>query len=87
MHTLIKPNSASELLDAIGRDKVRVSIFGLTEVSARSGKHPGEKAISQAAWSQTFPAHWYGVLKDLSEEVGMECPLDLFNFKPMRDAK
>lgn len=66
-----------ELLDALGRETVRLKLFGRCEQTPPKGK----KTIEQHIWKGSLPASWYGVIKELSNERDFECPWSFFNFK------
>lgn len=70
-------DSPGELLDALGRETVRLKLFGLCDQTPPRGK----KSISQQIWKGILPASWYGGIKDLCNERDFECPLRFFNFK------
>lgn len=40
-----------------------------------------ESAISNAVRANKFPATWFGVISNECEEIGIECPRNLFSFK------
>ena len=60
--------TASQIFDAIGRKNL----------SGQLGV--GKTAISNAAVDGLIPAKWYPVVKAGADEIGMDCPHDLFTF-------
>ncbi len=38
-------------------------------------------AVRYARTTRTFPAAWYGALKDMCDTVGIPCPLSVFSWK------
>ncbi len=61
--------TASKMCDALGR-KAMAARLGVSKA-----------AISNACSGNIFSASWYVVLADMCGEIGIECPLDLFNFR------
>ncbi|WP_111732222.1 hypothetical protein [Roseovarius amoyensis] len=67
--------TVSEMCDALGR-KAMAARLGVSKA-----------AISNACSDNIFSAGWYGVLADMCGEIGIDCPLDLFNFRaPVADS-
>jgi hypothetical protein len=57
-----------------------VSALGAKEIGAAVGlRH--SSAVYNAAADGSFPASWFRSLRDMCEEVGIECPEELFNWK------
>lgn len=56
----------SDLADALGRG----------EISKAVGV--GATAVSNAVVAGRFPSSWYGAVKALADEKGVDCPMDLF---------
>jgi len=54
------------------------SVVGRDVLASRLGV--GKTAISNAIKAGKFPARWFRVVKDLTEEHGINCPEDLFAF-------
>lgn len=61
--------TASSLADSIGRKKI-ADTLGV-----------GPTAVSNHVVRGSFPASWYFVLKTLADDIGVECPPDLFSMK------
>lgn len=56
-----------------------IATLGQSEIEGRVGVGPD--MIRHAKSKGIFPANWYRILKEMSDEVGIPCPLSLFNWK------
>jgi hypothetical protein len=61
-------STVSEICDAIGRQKIAQAV----------GVKP--TAVSNAVAEARFPAKWFIVLSGMCQEIGLDCPADLFAF-------
>lgn len=59
-----------QVINAIGRKRLE-SALGVTK-----------GAVANVIARGKFPARWYVAVRDLSADVGIDCPLCLFNFAP-----
>ena len=58
--------TASEIIDRLGVKRIANAV-GVGETSVYNRK-------------SDFPARWYAPMRDLCEEVGIPCPMELFNW-------
>lgn len=65
-----RANPIAAVLDALGRERVRVAL-GLTASSLSDATRDGAK----------FPARWYGPMKILADEQGVDLPLGVFAWR------
>lgn len=57
-----------------------ISVLGVKEIAAAVGvRHCS--AVYNAASGGRFPASWFLSIRDMCEEVGIECPESLFNWR------
>ncbi|MFC4668360.1 hypothetical protein ACFO5X_07335 [Seohaeicola nanhaiensis] len=52
--------------------------LGRKRISERIGV--GKTAVGNAVSDGLFPARWWREIKEMCDEQGLECPVDLFNF-------
>lgn len=55
------------------------SVIGRRRMAERLGLLP--TAVSNAVVRGSFPASWYIVIKQLADEAGVECPVELFRMR------
>jgi len=66
-------SNAHDFADAIGRRKIADALgVGLT-------------AVSNAVTRGRFPSSWFMVCKELADQVGADCPPDLFGMRVVVD--
>ena len=53
--------------------------LGRKNIAERLGVGP--TSVSNASVAGVFPASWYLVVKEMCDEVGIECPVESFSFK------
>ncbi len=61
--------TVSDICDAIGRKELMIRL----DVS--------KSAVSNSVADGVFPSSWYGVIKTMCADRGLECPQSLFNFR------
>jgi len=67
--------SAEDVIEVLGRKQIR-EFLGV-----------GNTAISNALCREgKFPASWYGPIRQLCDEAGVDCPLSAFNWKQAKGA-
>lgn len=64
-------DKALKLANAIGRKKL-AGALGV-----------GPTAVSNAVVRGWFPATWFMVVSDLADQVGADCPPELFKMRPL----
>lgn len=67
--------STAGILDVLGRERVRVAL-DLTPSSLSDATRDGAK----------FPARWYGPMKRLADETGVDLPMELFHWRSAGEA-
>lgn len=67
--------TASEFADAVGRK----------EIADKLGV--GTTAVSNAVVRGVFPSSWFFILQELSNDLDVECPPELFNMRTPKNSQ
>lgn len=82
MVTRATPSIAVDLVNRLGRERVRLAVFGEAPADWPAGKDlPGKRSIQQALWAKKLPSSWYAKVKILCDEIEIDCPMEAFSFK------
>jgi len=61
--------AVKSITDELGADAMCARL-GVTEHSIRHARHTG-----------AFPASWFPIVKTMAEDAGLQCPMEVFNWK------
>lgn len=62
-------NTVPQIVDRLGRQEI------IDRLGVRTS------SVTDAISDGVFPARWYGELKEMADEQGIELPLELFNWR------
>lgn len=71
--------TAEALVKSLGREDVQLRIYGSSQAAADLRRE--RRSITQRIWMGSFPAAWYKAMREIADEKGVDCPMDLFSFK------